>query len=384
MKVLIIGGGASGMMAALSAAEDGSNRVMLLERQGRVGRKLLATGNGRCNLTNLGADASRYHGAAPEFVKPALERFGVQRTLDYFRALGLLTVAEADGKVYPLSDQASSVLDVLRFAVELRGVTVVPSCDVIEVKKKARGYEAVSATGEKYFGDKLIVCCGGCAGKRLGGVKSGYFLLGQLGHSCTALYPCLTQIETDPTWVKALKGVRADCRVALRRGGRVIQETAGELQFTEFGVSGPVAFELSRAASTGGKGLTLVLDLFRDYPAEELFSGSLQSRLGKTVLKRAGIAMAEPLGSVGDARIDDLCKLVKAFPLNVTGVKGFDNAQVTVGGVLVSEFRADTLESRIAPGVFAAGEVLDIDGDCGGYNLQWAWSSGHLAGRLGT
>lgn len=402
MKVLIIGGGASGMMAALSAAEDGSNRVMLLERQGRVGRKLLATGNGRCNLTNLGADASHYHGAAPEFVKPALERFGVQRTLDYFRALGLLTVAEADGKVYPLSDQASSVLDVLRFAVELRGVTVVPSCDVIEVKKKARGYEAVSATGEKYFGDKLIVCCGGCAGKRLGGVKSGYFLLGQLGHSCTALYPCLTQIETDPTWVKALKGVRADCRVALRRGGRVIQETAGELQFTEFGVSGPVAFELSRAASTGGEGLTLVLDLFRDYPAEalaaflrerrerfpqlpveELFSGSLQSRLGKTVLKRAGIAMAEPLGSVGDARIDDLCKLVKAFPLDVTGVKGFDNAQVTVGGVSVSEFRADTLESRIAPGVFAAGEVLDIDGDCGGFNLQWAWSSGYVAGKLG-
>ncbi|MEI3089233.1 MAG: NAD(P)/FAD-dependent oxidoreductase [Oscillospiraceae bacterium] len=203
----------------------------------------------------------------------------------------------------------------------------------------------------------MIVCCGGCAGKRLGGVKSGYFLLGQLGHSCTALYPCLTQIETDPTWVKALKGVRADCRVALRRGGRYPGD-GGELQFTEFGVSGPVAFELSRAASTGGEGLTLVLDLFRDYPAEtlaaflrerrerfpqlpaeELFSGSLQSRLGKTVLKRAGIAMAEPLGSVGDAQIDDLCKLVKAFPLNVTGVKGFDNAQVTVGGVLVSGIR---------------------------------------------
>ena len=219
MKVLIIGGGASGMMAALSAAEDGSNRVMLLERQGRVGRKLLATGNGRCNLTNLGADASRYHGAAPEFVKPALERFGVQRTLDYFRALGLLTVAEADGKVYPLSDQASSVLDVLRFAVELRGVTVVPSCDVIEVKKKARGYEAVSATGEKYFGDKLIVCCGGCAGKRLGGVKSGYFLLGQLGHSCTALYPCLTQIETDPDVGQSAqrRPRRLPCRAAARR-----------------------------------------------------------------------------------------------------------------------------------------------------------------------
>ncbi len=402
MKVLIIGGGASGMMAALSAAEDPANRVTLLERQGRVGRKLLATGNGRCNLTNLGAGTARYHGAAPAFLRPSLERFGVQRTLDYFASLGLLTVAEESGRVYPLSDQASSVLDVLRFALEQRGVRGVCSADIVEVKKKARGYEAAAATGEKYFGDRLIVCCGGCAGKRLGGVKSGYFLLGQLGHSCTALLPSLTQIKTDPTWIRALKGIRADARLSLLRGAELLQETAGELQFTEFGVSGPTAFELSRAASTGGGGLTLALDFFRGYsgaellafwqrrrarfpqlPAEELLSGSLQSRLGKTVLKRAGFDTAQPLEAISDTMLEELWKLVKHFTLPVEGVMGFESAQVTAGGVPASEFCAETLESRLAPGVFAAGEVLDVDGDCGGYNLQWAWSSGYVAGKLG-
>lgn len=401
MKVLIIGGGASGLMAALSAAEEGY-AVTLVERQGRVGRKLLATGNGRCNLTNTGADSPRYHGAAPAFVRPALARFGVRRTLEFFRTLGLLTVEEADGKVYPLSDQASSVLDVLRFAVEQRGVQIAGSCDIVEVKKKARGYEAIAATREKFFGDKLIICCGGCAGKRLGGVKSGYFLLGQLGHRCTALYPSLTQIKTDPTWVKALKGIRADAQLSLRRGGAVLQEEAGEIQFTDFGVSGPVAFALSRAAATGGEGLRLVLDFFRGYgapelaaffrarresfpalPAEELLSGSLQSRLGKTLLKRAGVAAGGTLGAVTDAEIEKLCNLAKHFPLEVLGVMGFDSAQVTAGGMDVSEFRADTLESCLAPGVFAAGEVLDIDGDCGGFNLQWAWSSGYVAGKAG-
>ena len=199
MKVLIIGGGASGMMAALSALENPDNSVTLLERQSRVGKKLLATGNGRCNLTNRNIRLTHYHGQQPEFARFALESFYVGRTLAFFERLGLLTVTEDSGKVYPLSDQASSVLDVLRFALDARGANVVTSCDVIEVKHKARGYEALCATGEKYFGDKLIIACGGAAGKKLGGSKSGYHLLSQLGHSCTELLPSLTQIKTDPT-----------------------------------------------------------------------------------------------------------------------------------------------------------------------------------------
>ena len=402
MKVLIIGGGASGMMAALSALENPENTVTLLERQSRVGKKLLATGNGRCNLTNRNIRLSRYHGEQPEFARYALESFYVGRTLAFFERLGLLTVTEDSGKVYPLSDQASSVLDVLRFAMQARGAQVISSCDVVEVKHKARGYEAISATGEKCFGDKLIIACGGAAGKKLGGSKSGYHLLSQLGHSCTELYPSLTQIKTEPTFVKALKGVRADAHVRLRKDGQTVQDSFGEVQFTDFGLSGPEAFTLSRAAATGGERQDLALDFFREYGesvlldmlqekrenlpellAEDLFAGMLQSRLGRMIVKRAGLKYQTPLKDLTDEQLRDCVKIGKWFTLNVTGVMGFDSAQVTAGGVPTAEFDPRTLESTINPGLFACGEVLDIDADCGGFNLQWAWSSGFLAGKLG-
>ena len=402
MKVLIIGGGASGMMAALTAAEQPGNAVTLLERQSRVGRKLLATGNGRCNLTNLDLAATHYHGARPDFAVPALSRFGLDDTLRFFRSLGLLTVADDTGRVYPLSDQANSVLDVLRFALETRGVNVVCSCDVIEVKKKARGYEAISATGERYFGDRLIVAAGGCAGKKLGGTKSGYRLLGMLGHGCTALSPSLTQIKTDPTHVRALKGVRADALVRLRQNGQLIAQEAGEVQFTDFGLSGPVAFSLSREAGLLD-GAELALDFLRAYtpedvdavlqtkraamgelPAEDFLSGILPSRLGSVVMRRALEQLQRPSNGLTDAELAQVGRQLRYFTLPVTGVNGMDSAQVTAGGVPTNEFDPRTLESRLAPGVFATGEVLDIDGDCGGYNLQWAWSSGRLAGMLGT
>ena len=402
MKVLIIGGGASGMMAALTAAEQPDNTVTLLERQARVGRKLLATGNGRCNLTNLDLANTHYHGARPEFAQPALSRFGLDDTLQFFRSLGLLTVADDAGRVYPLSDQANSVLDVLRFALENRGVNVVCSCDVIEVRKKARGYEAVSATGERFFGDKLIVSAGGCAGKKLGGTKSGYHLLGMLGHGCTALSPSLTQIKTDPTHVRALKGVRADALVRLRQNGRTLAQEAGEVQFTDFGLSGPVAFSLSREAGLLD-GAELTLDFLRAYapedvdallrnkraamgelPAEELLSGMLHARLGGVIMRRALGSLNRPASSLTDEELTQVAQQLRHFTLPITGVMGMENAQVTAGGVPTSEFDPQTLESRLAPGVFATGEVLDIDGDCGGYNLQWAWSSGRLAGMLGA
>lgn len=402
MKVLIIGGGASGMMAALTAAEQPGNAVTLLERQSRVGRKLLATGNGRCNLTNLDLAATHYHGARPDFAVPALSRFGLDDTLRFFRSLGLLTVADSTGRVYPLSDQANSVLDVLRFALETRGVNVVCSCDVIEVKKKARGYEAISATGERYFGDRLIVAAGGCAGKKLGGTKSGYRLLGMLGHSCTPLSPSLTQIKTDQTHVRALKGVRADALVQLRQNGRLVVQEAGEVQFTDFGLSGPVAFSLSREAGLLD-GAELTLDFLRAYapedvdavlkdkraamgelPAEDFLSGILPSRLGSVVMRRALGSLQRPASTLKDAELTQVRQQLRCFTLPVTGVMGMENAQVTAGGIVTDEFDPQTLESRPAPGVFATGEVLDIDGDCGGYNLQWAWSSGRLAGMLGT
>ena len=405
LKILILGGGASGMMAALTAAELSGAHVTLLERQARVGKKLLATGNGRCNLTNvrLIPDApclqSSYNGCDPAFLLPALTRFDVSRTRIFFRALGLLTVQEPSGRVYPLSDQANSVVDVLRFALDQAGVETVFGFDAVSVRKKARGYELCSAEGTARFGDKLIVAAGGCAGKTLGGTDAGCRLLAQLGHTCTELRPSLTPLRTDPAWIRGLKGVRADAFVRLRKGGRTLCASSGELQFTDYGVSGPVIFDLSRAASAGSE---LVIDLLRDYaesdvramlaqrvqrlpslPAQELLSGMLHPRLGR-MLVRGVIREERPLHMLTDAELDAVCAQIKSLTLPVTGALGFESAQVTAGGIRTSEFDPQTLESRLAPGVFACGEVLDVDGVCGGYNLQWAWSSGRLAGLVGT
>lgn len=401
MKVFIIGGGAAGMMAAISAAEDANNTVTILERQNRVGKKLLATGNGRCNLSNVHADVSHYHGQHPDFVRSAMERFGVEKTLQYFHTLGLYTVTEDSGKVYPLSDQANSVVDTLRFAMEQRGIHVITSCDVLSISKKARGYH-IETTVESYFADKLIVTTGGCAGKTLGGTRSGYRLLGSMGHNTTDIYPVLVQIKTDPEQVRALKGVRADCTITLKADSHTLAQSHGEIQFTDFGVSGPVAFELSRAASTEQGDKILLLDLMRNYseqelasallervrtfpqmPIENLLCGMLNTRLGLQVLKRTEMDLKKPLSALNKPQIDTLSHLLKYLSFRVEGVMGMDHAQVTAGGIFTSEFRADTLESRRNPGLFAAGEVLDIDGDCGGFNLQWAWSSGYVAGKLG-
>ena len=395
MKVLVIGGGASGMMAALTAAEDPNNRVTLLERQNRVGRKLLATGNGRCNLSNIHADPTHYYGQDPTFVRRALDSFSVEDTLRFFRSLGLLTVTEASGKVYPFSDQANSVVDVLRFALEQRGVEVHCGCEVLSIGKKARGYQAKTAE-ESFFGDKLILSCGGSAGSKLGGTDWGYKLLASMGHSITPLRPSLVQIKTDTTVTKSLKGVRADAGITLKANGQVIAINKGEVQFTDFGISGPAIFEISRLAEPNG---LLLLDLLQPLseevlysdllqrtrsasilPGEELLTGLLHNRLGKVVLKVSGTEIPELAKDYSEKDISRIARTIKYFPMTVTGVMGLEQAQVTAGGVPTSEFRPDTLESRMNSGLFATGEVLDIDGDCGGYNLQWAWSSGRLAG----
>ena len=375
MEVLVIGGGAAGMMAALTARQGG-HRVTLLERQARVGRKLLATGNGRCNLTNLHLAPANYHGAAPEFAADALSRFDVPTALDFFHGLGLLTVAEEGGRVYPLSDQAGSVVDVLRFALDEAGVITRPGFEVTGIRKTKRGF-AVSSAEETLAAEKVILCAGGLAGGKLGGSKSGYQLLESLGHRCTALHPALVQVKTDPTFVRSLKGVRADAAVSLRRGKSVLAESRGEVQFTDFGVSGPAVFEISRAAAVEKGGLTVHLDLLR-----ALNAGETAALLRRTLLRYVGDDLNTPLPELGEQDLSAIAAAIHDFALPVQGTLGFEGAQVTAGGIRTEDFDPATLQSRLVPGLYAAGEVLDIDGDCGGYNLQWAWSSGRLAGQL--
>ena len=397
MRVLVIGGGAAGMMAALTAAENG-HAVTLLERQGRVGRKLMATGNGRCNLTNHHVSPAHYHGETPDFCRHALAAFDVGSTLLYFAGLGLLTSAEDSGRVYPFSNMAGSVLDVLRFALENSGIDLRTGCVVTGIKKKGNTFLVRTESGEEFTADRVILAAGGAAGGKVGGVMDGYQLAKGLGHHRTALYPSLVQIRTDPTYPRALKGVKAEAAVTIRRGGEVLAQNRGEVLFTEYGVSGPVIFDISRTAATGGDGLTVTLDLFPDWAPREaldwlrqrrqsagdreagtLLTGALHSRLGQMVCKAAGFTN-QRAADLSDGDLRRIAAQAKGFALPITGVCGFDQAQVTAGGLRCGEFDPHTMESRLVPGFYACGEVLDIDGDCGGYNLQWAWSSGHAAG----
>ncbi len=381
----IIGGGASGMAAALTAAQNPNIQVLLLEAQARVGRKLQATGNGRCNLSNMNASVQHYHGEAPSFVQPALENMNVQQTLSWFGDLGLFTVAEESGKVYPYSDQANSVVDVLRMALEKPNIQLRTGITVDKIQPTERGFE-LTAGEESLFCHKLIVACGGLAGTKLGGSMSGYKLLSKLGHKTTRLRPSLVQLKSPWGALASLKGIRTQCGVVIYHNGREFARSTGQLQFTEYGLSGPVIFQVSRDVCQGGGDWTARLDFLphvscedltqalesrkENCPREELLTGVLHNRLGRVLVKAAGTW-----------EISQIAHTVKCFEVTLTEPMGMENAQVTAGGVQTKDFDPNTLESRLIPGLYACGEVLDIDGDCGGYNLQWAWSSGCLAGE---
>lgn len=397
MNVCVIGGGAAGMLAALTAAENG-HLVLLLERQSRVGRKLLATGNGRCNLSNYHVSPAHYHGGAG-FCDFALSQFDVGETLQYFASLGLLTVSEASGRIYPMSNMAGSVLDVLRYALERPEIDLQTGQTVTAVRKMPEGFSVKTET-DTFSARCLILAAGGAAGSKVGGGMDGYRLAKSLGHHRTALYPSLVQLKTDPTYPRALKGVKAQCGISICRGSQVLARNSGEVLFTEYGVSGPAIFDLSRSVSAGGSDLTCLLNFFPDWEEAEvihwlsqrqaamaaheastLLTGSCHTRLGQMICKSAGFTNQRAAGLTRD----DLRRIARQathFALPITGTCGFDQAQVTAGGLDTSEFDPRTLQSRLVPGLYACGELLDIDGDCGGYNLQWAWSSGRLAGKL--
>ena len=396
MIIGIIGAGASGMAAALAAAENPNVRVILMERQARVGRKLQATGNGRCNLSNMSADRGGYHGTDPNFVKGAISAFAPQATLNWFADLGLYTVTEESGKVYPYSDQANSVVDVLRLNLCKPNINLKLGFDAEKVQKTEAGF-TITGGDEIITCEKLIIACGGLAGSKLGGTMSGYKLLSKLGHKSTRLRPCLVQIKADWSGCAALKGVRANCHIEILKDGKLFNQSSGELQLTEQGISGPVVFEISRDVCYGPGEWTARIDFLPDWtaeklsaelqkrretdlPMEELLTGILHNRLGRVLTKTAGVRGKNYAKELSNAELAAVCEAVKNLEIPLTEPLGMDSAQVTAGGVLTDQFDENTMESRLVPGLYACGEVLDIDGDCGGYNLQWAWSSGRCAG----
>lgn len=396
MVVGIIGAGASGMAAALAASGYENVEVVLMERQARVGKKLSATGNGRCNLTNLHAMEGGFHGDGSDFADFALHRFDVENTLNWFSDMGLYTVAEESGRVYPYSDQANSVVDVLRFALEKSNIQLLTGFEVKKVKKTETGFQ-VDGGEDTVFCDRLIIACGGLAGTKLGGSMSGYQLLRSFGHKCTKLRPTLVQLKSDWSGCTSLKGVRANCHAAIYCDRILHSESTGELQLTEHGLSGPVIFEISRDACQSRGRWTAKLDFLpeKDHNwlqqalmhrrstnlrAEDLLTGILHNRLGRVLTQSAGISGYVPIAQLEEEEIAAVVSVVKSFEVPLTEPMGMDAAQVTAGGIVTAEFDPETMESKLVPGLYACGEVLDIDGDCGGYNLQWAWSSGRLAG----
>ena len=320
MVVGVIGAGASGMAAALAASENPNVSVVVMERQTRVGRKLQATGNGRCNLSNVQAIEGGYHGQQPEFVLPAIEAFPPQSTLQWFQNLGLYTVTEPSGKVYPYSDQANSVVDILRLNMDKPNILLKLGFEVDKIQKTGNGFSVIG-NGETILCDKLIVACGGIAGGKLGGTMSGYKLLAKLGHKATRLRPSLVQIKTSWGGIAGLKGVRANCHVQILRDGELFSQSTGELQLTEQGISGPVVFEISRDVCFGAGKWTACLDFLPDWPkerlyqalaarrntnlrVEELLTGILHNRLGRVLSKTAGLRGNALIKELTDSEIE--------------------------------------------------------------------------------
>lgn len=394
-KIAVVGAGASGMTAAIFAARKiGGKNVLLCEAQPRFGKKLLATGNGRCNLTNTGACVSDYHTDSQKTLENVLTNFTVTDTLDFFRSIGIESFEENEGRVYPLSEQASSVLDMLRFEIEKLGVACASDTKITDIKKASgvfllKGSEDIKA-------EKVIIACGGMAAPNLGGSSDGVKLLTSLGHRSEKMLPALTQIKVNSPYSGALKGNRVSCIVTLLRNGKVTATERGEVLFADNALSGIAAFNISRFSKSGD---TVSLRLLPDISKKEILSvlqrrkndlckltlenylnGMLNKRIANCVLKSSWLfPLSRSVSSLSDEELKKLCECICDFKFTVTGSGDWKNAQVMRGGILLSEFGTD-MQSKLCKGVFACGETLNVDGKCGGYNLQWAWSSGAAAG----
>jgi len=398
MKTAIIGGGAAGLIAACLLARKKQD-VVLLEKQARVGRKLLSTGNGRCNLSNLNASKKDYYGD-PRYIRAAISAFNPEDACDFFESIGVICSADEEGRVYPLSNQAAGVLDALRLFAAENGCETITEFEVKNIARKKGGYIIEAGDGRRMQADFIIIACGGLAAPKLGGCADGYKLLEAFGHKCSARLPAIAALKTDPEAVRALKGIRMHGRLELFCGEKLLRSEDGEILFSETGVSGIAAMQLARSVNLemqkGGK-CRLKLNflpgapddfiqkrasLLPDRPLDDFLSGIVPKRLGQVIIKNAGIG---PLSmAAGDLTLSQ-CRAIQAmltgWTLNVKSTLGFDQAQVTCGGAELKDFDPATLESRRAENLFAAGEVLDVDGDCGGFNLQWAWASAALCAQ---
>ena len=411
--IAIIGAGASGLMAGISAAIEAKRKnkckkIVVVDHLDRVGKKILVTGNGKCNLSNKNISINNYHSNQPETVKNILNKFPYSYTINLFKSIGLETKEDSLGRVYPRSEQASAVLDLLRLKFKSLSGQEITSFKITEIKKLNSNF-IITSNNKNITAKKIIIATGGLTTPTQGCNGTGYSYLKSFGHNITPTFPSLTQIKVSEKIVKSLKGMRTFCKIYITADNNLIKEEIGELQFTENGLSGICAFQLSRIVSEfsllktiyGNKynKIKIFIDLIPELSNKEtlnliklriksneymilenFLTGIINNRVGQALLKSCGFSFNKKVTDLSEKEILIIANKLKLWEFTPIGTMPFKNAQVTAGGADLSEFNKDTLESKLINGLYACGEILDVDGDCGGFNLQWAWSSGFTAG----
>jgi hypothetical protein len=383
------------MMAAIAAARFG-HTVRLWERNGSPGRKLLATGNGRCNLSNQDLGVRHFHGGNPEITDAVFKAFGLEPTLEFFRDLGTDCYCDQRGRYFPASNEAASVLYALEREMERLGVELRLHSEIVGLKRSKAGF-VIHQRGQSLRADRVIIASGGKAAPQFGSDGGGLLLAEAMGHRITPLRPALVPLELEGNWFHRLQGVRMDMELSVWQNGRPVLRSVDEGLFAKYGLSGPLALGSSRIL--GGTEALVTLNFFPGKagadlkpalqqrakrfpgrPAPELFTGLLPRKVGQMLMRESRIDPGLGCSALTPPALEKLAHRACAWPIKVKGPRPFKEAQVTAGGVDISEVLPETMESRLVPGLYFAGEVLDLDGDSGGYNLQWAWSSGHAAG----
>jgi predicted Rossmann fold flavoprotein len=399
-RVAVIGGGASGLMAACFAAgEDRS--VVVYEKQKKIGRKILVSGNGRCNISNRNISVEKYHGRNPLFVRNVFSRFGPDETMEFFKSIGLPLVEENNGKLFPASLQSSTVVRLLEYELERRGVEIQTHRKIERIAGSESGLQLVTAGHEKEEFDSVILAAGSCAFTPAGGSSDGYELARQAGHTVIEPFPAILPVNIPLKIIHRLQGVKWDCSAAVTVEGKVLVETEGEILFTAYGISGPAGLDISRAVNESlSRKITpfITIDLFPACTGSELeelleslwtdgsrivsFSliGILKNPMPDVLLRMADVDPSLPVRDLSGSNKKKIAGILKNLVLEPGKPRGFNEAVVAAGGVDVNEINPATMESRKMKHLHLTGELLDIDGDSGGYNLQFAWSTGAIAG----
>jgi len=407
MRVAIVGGGASGIVAAITAARRG-HKVTIIEHMDRIGKKILVTGNGKCNLTNVDQEAAFYHGTHPEFAQTIVSQCGYSDTVKFFTQMGIYTKNQ-DGRLYPYSGQASAILEILRMELSRLKVEILTEAEVLTILPKEKEQLFLvkikhKKTDRKFEFDKVIIATGSKAAKATGSDGSGYQLAKALGHTIISPVPALVQLKSKHDFFKSISGIRCDAIVKLYIEEQPICEEQGELQLTDYGISGIPVFQVSGRASRAlqeHQKVSIELDFMPDMPTiEDMISfinrrindcpdkeiskfmiGVFHKNLCTLFIKKCELQANLKVNMLNDEDILKYANMIKKFKIEINDTNTYDNAQTCAGGVDTAEL-TNQLESKLIKGLFFAGEIIDIDGACGGYNLQWAWSTGMLAGRI--